>query len=112
MKGLTPTPWVTRVADEARMGDSHADIAIISGDPSYRPGRKLIAEVYCRIQRDVCIDPGPNARLMAAAPDLLAALEGLVKIIDGLGPMDYPTLHEHWDAGRAAIAKARGIEDR
>jgi hypothetical protein len=53
-----------------------------------------------------------NARLIAAAPDLLAALEGLVRAISGqgrvnldphdLGPTDVLV------AARAAIAKARG----
>lgn len=52
-----------------------------------------------------------HAHLLAAAPDLLAALEGLVKVIDGFGPMDFPTLHDYWEAGRAAIKSARGVED-
>jgi hypothetical protein len=54
-----------------------------------------------------------DARLIAAAPDLLAALEGLFE--------QCAMVHKHWgdgangkeadaaqDAGRAAIAKARG----
>ena len=43
-----------------------------------------------------------NARLIAAAPDLLAALVALVNHKDDLMP---PRL---WDAARAAIARAEG----
>ncbi len=58
----------------------------------------------------VCVmasaDYEANANLIAAAPDLLEALEGMMKCFDdGVG--------EHWnadelDAARSAIAKARG----
>lgn len=41
-----------------------------------------------------------NARLIAAAPDLLAALEAVVFISD--------RKHDAWDKARAAIAKAKG----
>lgn len=48
-------------------------------------------------------DHEANARLTAAAPDLLAALELLVvPEFEGL------TLAERMEAGRAAIAKAKG----
>lgn len=40
-----------------------------------------------------------NAYLIAAAPELLEALENLVSVYDGLGG--------HWDQARAAIAKAK-----
>jgi hypothetical protein len=43
-----------------------------------------------------------NARLIAAAPDLLAALEALVGSFEKHRPKEY------WDAARAAIAKAKG----
>lgn len=39
-----------------------------------------------------------NARLIAAAPDLLAALKEVVRLSD--------RQHDAWDAARAAIAKA------
>ena len=43
-----------------------------------------------------------NARLIAAAPDLLAALEELC-----LAPNKHRP-EEYWEAARAAIAKAKG----
>ncbi len=43
-----------------------------------------------------------NANLIAAAPDLLAALEEVVAISD--------RKHNAWDKAHAAIAKAKGIQ--
>lgn len=43
-----------------------------------------------------------NARLIAAAPELLAALECLCSF-------DKPLIQEDWDNARAAIAKAKGV---
>ena len=42
----------------------------------------------------------PDARLIEAAPDLLAALKAVVRISD--------RKHDAWDAAHAAIAKAEG----
>ena len=41
-----------------------------------------------------------NARLIAAAPDLLSALKSVVSLSD--------RKHEAWDAAKAAIKKAEG----
>jgi hypothetical protein len=56
-----------------------------------------------------------NARLIAAAPDLLAALKALddlrrptVQGSLGMVLMAIPTTHPLWDDARAAIAKATG----
>lgn len=43
-----------------------------------------------------------NAQLIAAAPEMLAALEDLVNSFEKHRPKTY------WDAARAAIAKAKG----
>jgi hypothetical protein len=43
-----------------------------------------------------------NACLMASAPDLLAALESIMKTVAGCEK------EPHWEAARAAIAKAKG----
>ena len=47
-----------------------------------------------------------RARLIAAAPELLAALEGLARYVENSGEA-WASLPE-WQAASAAIAKARG----
>lgn len=52
-----------------------------------------------------------NARLIAAAPDLLAALVAVLweyRNVDGMVPNDAPDQREEVIAARAAIAKAKG----
>lgn len=52
--------------------------------------------------RDYVLDEG-NARLIAAAPDLLAALEGVLRVAD--------RQTTEFDAARAAILKATGASE-
>ena len=52
------------------------------------------------------IDNMADARLIAAAPDLLEALENLLKVHEGEGGTQYNSA----DMARAAIAKAKGEE--
>ena len=52
-------------------------------------------------------DVGANARLIAAAPELLAALVEAVDLIETISPMEGDTLRR----ARAAIAKAVGHND-
>ena len=54
-----------------------------------------------------------NARLIAAAPDLLAALEALTACASMSGPAGttaYLISNERMQAARAAIAKATGVQ--
>lgn len=47
-----------------------------------------------------------NAKLIAAAPELLAALEDYIKVHEFLGHADRP----HYQAAKAAVLKARGLD--
>lgn len=51
-----------------------------------------------------------NARLIAAAPDLLAALDDLLSYLEGYDH-DYPEAAPKFDRARAAIAKAEGVTE-
>ena len=55
-----------------------------------------------------------NARLIAAAPELLEALEALSALNDNHGPFGGEIYQDRidraWDAARAAIAKAKGVK--
>ena len=52
-------------------------------------------------------DVEANASLIAAAPDLLGALVGLVAMVDAISPLEGDTVRR----ARAAIAKAVGHND-
>jgi hypothetical protein len=103
----TPGPWTMteQGSPSAYVEDSETSIGIVS--PT---GRVAAVEGW-----DNALD---NARLIAAAPDLLAALEGLLSEAEGMDSQ----IHGEWGTGvwpggddvkeivdaRAAIAKAKG----
>jgi len=95
----TPGPW------QAEMPDMFGDINIVLRDDT--EDCRAIACAVCNLR------PGretfANSRLIAAAPDLLAALENAIALYgkDG-GPWNVPRDPGGWlDRARAAIAKAR-----
>jgi len=86
----TPGPWITRGPRRVDQGDDYAIVA----------GGEIIAEAFGRTSQNNFPPSAANARLIAAAPDLLAALKEVVALSD--------RKHDAWDAARAAIAKAEG----
>lgn len=95
----TPGPWVA--CDWGY---------IVADDPTGRHEDIYIAEV-CREDDEGRIVPPieqqANARLIAAAPDLLAALQGLAWAVSGIEYVETEYAEQIADA-RAAIAKAQG----
>lgn len=92
----TPGPW------QMDYPDGWGGVFVESVDAT--KGKPLIASLY---ERESAFPPDDeerkaNARLIAAAPDLLAALKALEWAVDGL---EYA---EEVAAARAAIAKATG----
>lgn len=94
----TPGPWR---ADEPGIADDFCDrrVGIFDAGPG-NPG--IIAEVYAYL------NPGTmkaNARLIAAAPELLAALRYILAL-QATDKLPFPLIA--LDQARAAIAKATG----
>ena len=92
----TKGPWIVRRAGFPTDGAFDFGIAGAIDGRSY-----CIAEAFGRVGDDVRPDAEANARLIAAAPDMLEALKHLVHWHDQLGPDDVAK-------ATAAIAKATG----
>lgn len=88
MGELTAGPWVVA------LGPSEGRLCLAITAAS-KPG-----EAVCLISpaQEVKPDDEANARLIAAAPDLLEALKGVLRVAD--------RKTDEFDAARAAIAKA------
>lgn len=105
----TPGPWAAHEHD-----DDPGVFDIIAASPD---GDLTLCTVGVD---DAFADAGGNALLIAAAPDLLAALERLLALDGGdcdyapgeplICPGDPPFVEGpcHWCQGRAALALARG----
>lgn len=86
MEKHTPGPWK----------------AIIHGNEQYPYPLDIVSEDdSCWIARDGTASSLENARLLAAAPDLLRALEGMLALAKDEGKPG-----ESWPAAEAAITKA------
>lgn len=102
MSAHTPGPWIV-LSPENRRGQKQPPRIALEG----RAG--IIATVGLPSEGD----RDANARLIAAAPEMLAALRGAIKVIDALMPglryiavQDYQAVNEVPIALRAALAKA------
>ena len=108
MSNYTPGPWAIDVPDDRR-----SPVRITTAAPIFE-GATLPAEI-ARVTRihGRCGNYAANARLIAAAPDLLFALRELVKLHDGevflcVEKDDDATAAAALDVSREAIAKATG----
>jgi len=87
MSKHTPEPWIY-------IGNGD----IVARSENYCGGEKDIASVFLTVNDE----DEANARLIAAAPDLLEALQAIMAGVAGC------ERQPHWEAARAAIAKATG----
>lgn len=97
----TPGPWKA-----AHLGDSIAILGTRAEDPE--PDGRTVAEIF-----DTDTEATADARLIAAAPDLLAALEWIVEFASERpewfnGPMPDSAENVWLEDARDAIAKAEG----
>ena len=105
-KEHTPGPWFA----EPEEASDHRGIAIVA------PGNGwIVATITPDDDRKTDAIDWANARLIAAAPDLLEALVEFIKDTEAVGPDhiagDWPDLIETYKHAKAAIAKISHWED-
>jgi hypothetical protein len=93
MSEHTPGPWVT---DDIQEGDKYRYVLASENE-------EVIARIMLLSPWGLIITAEANARLIAAAPDLLEALKAFANEIVPNNPND-----PLWVNARAAIAKATG----
>jgi hypothetical protein len=92
----TPSPWDTR---KGAYGVLHVGPAMLA-----HPGREA-AQYAAERGRDLLAQREADAALIAAAPDMLAALQALLGVAETI---DDDTMGAVLDNARAVIAKANG----
>ena len=99
----TPAPWTMSVP----MGTGHLE----GREPWFwvSADRTLHLQVMACPDGYVCGENEANARLIAAAPDLLDALKELADLVDLIRAGDYTPDSFTTQPARAAIAKATAI---
>ncbi len=109
MSKHTPGPW--EVAEE----DGELFVQVVNQPANCHPMFDRYRIIHCYVGGDPSENPTPdlgtpeaNARLIAAAPDLLAELEMLSNVVEGCGMATMPEVECRLVFARAAIAKATG----
>lgn len=106
----TPGPWVITYKTQSDYPHMY-----ITHDSETRS--QIIADLHCPVNIDAGgntysnMNKQANARLIAAAPDLLAALQSTLNVLAGIATGDLKTIERDSPAiakARAAIAKAKG----
>ncbi|MEA1909712.1 MAG: hypothetical protein U9M89_01645 [Patescibacteria group bacterium] len=89
----TPGPWVSKTITDAETGQKDVIVGTLTSDPAYNFTEAICLEVFHTESQDTTQLPGEpylematrlaesNARLMAAAPDLLEACEEALRMI-------------------------------
>lgn len=108
MSNHTPGPWKLHCYSQL-----HGEYTIFAGGDTKDEADAIVCEVAggLGVCLDGCIESDANARLIAAAPDLLAALiECQAFIADSYTGTTQAERDAQpaWIAGQAAIAKATG----
>lgn len=104
MSKHTPGPWRYKIVD------SRTCWAEVETEPNASGVHELVAVVVTLSSGDDLTAELHNARLIAAAPNLLAACEALLRFAESVRPGGGVLAGERemFEASRAAIAKAGG----
>jgi hypothetical protein len=103
----TPGPWMAKASVHG------SDFGIVAQDPSAESGWLVLAEVFSELRRQgdrALEEAAANARLIAAAPQLLEALKEVTELLDWACGIDLlpPDADGPAAKARAAIAAAQG----
>lgn len=104
----TPGPWVANIGEVGfeRLGSAYGSHGCLITEANGKYGNIAIADVLMQAPD---IGSGmANARLIAAAPELLAALEAMLSVYPAGGNGDAEDRHRVVELSKAAIKKARG----
>lgn len=102
----TPGPWYSRPA-----ASGARDFGICASAPSARLGVVVVAEVFAELEYEGerSEQTQRNARLIAAAPDLLAALQAVVDGYESLLADRLPAKQKALATQLPAIVEARAV---
>ena len=115
MNHHTPGPWRT-VEVPTSIGTCHRIFPLAWGDEPPTHGGICVYDDRTSLNPHADGEQAANARLIAAAPDLLDALETMLRRCDWYGSAIYPdeygdypvTGEELRDMAKAAVTKAKG----
>ena len=106
----TPGPWGTAVPKDSLANriidpDGRLDIGV---GAEVEGKRVIIAEAFGRVASSVYVNAQANARLIAAAPDLLGLVYHIRNYCHIKGIADDPALKELSETAHTTISKAEG----
>lgn len=108
----TPGPWTAKDENGMYLCDhewhTESDSASLTCSAPIHANGEVVAIAVTEGWREAKIDA--NARLIAAAPDLLEALQEIVGFVDREGPasQEWKAISESCEKANAVIAKATG----
>lgn len=94
----TPGPWLMQPATKPNGVEKSWDCAITADGKVIAEAFQIVGYTDGENKRYLQVDVTANAMLIAAAPDLAAALLGVLRVAD--------RATQEFDAARAALAKA------
>lgn len=103
----TPGPWEFRVYSNGCTIVSKHDRPGSSVRDALK-GVSVIVEARIDDDQRNAREASPDARLIAAAPELLEALRWAMRYMEAANPTHTPAYRKHHEEARAAIAKATG----
>lgn len=108
----TPGPWLVNYAED-RFDSKRSTIEIVDGSYdslNHEQGPLVLARINVIPFAPHMDEPLANASLMAAAPELKAALEEILQWWIGPNEGDDMPL-ELWDNAQIALKRARGVKE-